>query len=721
MRFGAPGFVGKLARWPESEQFFRLAKTAKQAMLVVSSMQPDAARRTTAAALIRQLLRQQQIKRFKKKGISKPDRVFRHSLACFLTVCLAWVNVVQSAVGLPPQHGTDRIETRSDFEFFAARADFPGAMRVREVKFLILDVHTSSPQLYFQNTKTFAFHYSFATQGLGLTLSLSQFNSVTYFSDQRHNLAGSLVAHDNYQPNEGPAGIYTLEFWPTDPVSYEHVQLAYDLVTDTMPFAAELLHYHAPGETQRFLYDQQREDYDDSGMRVISTEELFGRQRYAPLNLGHAYGLLRQPNSFDVVSARDIVILKTLPNTLSHVSGIITEVPQTPLSHINIKAKQNDTPNAYIRNASSDPNITNLIGQYVRYEVLPDGFSLTPASFEDVNVFFENIRPKETQVPPRDLSVIDIAPTPTIGFHDSPAFGAKAANVAELWRLLPAGVVPAGFAVPFYFYDTFMEHNGFYDMARDLIADPQFKTDPEIRRLVLKEFRRTIRKQGTLPEWMRSALDAMHRQRRYPPGTSLRCRSSTNNEDLPGFNGAGLYDSYTHHPHEGHIEKSMKQVWASLWNYRAFEERDFHRIDHFSAAMGVLVHRNYENEQVNGVAVTKNIFDVNWRGYYVNAQLGEDLVTNPDAASVPEEFLVAELLGQERYEIQYIRFSNAIPVGEHLLTKVQVFELADHMNLIQDHFRQLYASRDRNFAMDIEFKITAEGRLAIKQARPWIN
>ena len=54
------GFVGKLARWPESEQLFRLAKTAKQAMLVLSSMQPDAARR--------------------KKGRSKPDRVFRHSL-----------------------------------------------------------------------------------------------------------------------------------------------------------------------------------------------------------------------------------------------------------------------------------------------------------------------------------------------------------------------------------------------------------------------------------------------------------------------------------------------------------------------------------------------------------------------------------------------------------------------------------------------------------------
>ena len=121
------------------------------------------------------------------------------------------------------------------------------------------------------------------------------------------------------------------------------------------------------------------------------------------------------------------------------------------------------------------------------------------------------------------------------------------------------------------------------------------------------------------------------------------------------------------------------------------------------------------------IVPTSGIFDINWRGYYINSQLGEDLVTNPDAASVPEELLVADLLGEERYEIQYIRFSNAIPVGEHLLTKTQIFELADHMNLIQDRFRWLYQSTDPGFAMDIEFKIREDGRLAIKQARPWIN
>lgn len=635
----------------------------------------------------------------------------------FLTTCLA---AHTRPNWLPPDCGTLMIEDRAAFDFFAQRNNFPGAMQVPEVKFIITGVDTATPQLYFQNTRNYIYHYDFAVDCLGWTIDLETFNRETYFSDLRKNVAGSIIAHDYYEPNETIRGIYTLEFWPTDPVTFAFVRLAYEMVSDAMPFAQGRLFYHAPGETQRALYETEKNLYEASAVAVVRTEDLFANVSYTALTPGQTYGRLRIIQGPETVSARDIVVYRTLPNTLSHVAGIITEIPQTPLSHINLKAKQNHTPNAYIRDAATLPEILALAGKYVRFTAQSQGYALEEASVEDVNAFFDAIRPKEPQIPSRNLEVTAIAPLTAIGFADSNSVGAKAANMAELARLLFRDTAPYGFAVPFYFYDQFMKHNGFYEAATAMMADPAFQNDPQTRENALSAFRRTVRN-GDVPDWMLDALQSMHEY--FQAGTSVRCRSSTNNEDLPGFNGAGLYESYTHHPDEGHIAKSMKQVWAGLWTYRAFEEREFYRVDHLHAAMGVLVHPNYENEQANGVGVTRNIYDANWRGYYVNVQVGEDLVTNPPAYSIPDEFLVADLAGAEPYEIQYIRHSNLLPTGGHVLTKEQIYQLADLMQLIHEHFRRLYGvhPNDRDFAMEIEFKVTAAGRLSIKQARPWVE
>ena len=48
---------------------------------------------------------------------------------------------------------------------------------------------------------------------------------------------------------------------------------------------------------------------------------------------------------------RDIVIYEALPNELPRVAGIITTVPQTRLSHVNLRAMQDGVPNAFIRDA----------------------------------------------------------------------------------------------------------------------------------------------------------------------------------------------------------------------------------------------------------------------------------------------------------------------------------------------------------------------------------
>ena len=421
-------------------------------------------------------------------------------------------------------------------------------------------------------------------------------------------------------------------------------------------------------------------------------------------------------------SIRDVVIFKTLPNDLSHVAGVLSEEPQTPLSHVNLRAKQNDTPNAFLRDASNDPRLQPLLDQIVRFEVKPDDIDVRPATAQEMEAHLEAQRPDTPQSPPLDLSRTEIVSLDDVGHADLGTIGAKAANLAELRHVLKPGIVPGGFAVPFSFYDQFMRANDLYDVVNTMIADPDFLADEAVRTERLRTFRRQI-KEAEIPGALRDKLGDMHAS--FPEHVNPRCRSSTNNEDLVGFNGAGLYDSFTHRKDEGHIEKSIKQVWASLWNFRAFEEREFYRIDHFKTAMGVLVHPNFDDELVNGVALTKNIYFPGFAGFYVNAQVGEALVTNPNPSDVSEEFLVMEEANSSsgnRWEIIRIRRSNLVKPGETVMSEEHLAVLIEQMEIIQAHFKTVYqAQNDEGFAMDIEFKITADDKLAIKQARPWVD
>ena len=100
--------------------------------------------------------------------------------------------------------------------------------------------------------------------------------------------------------------------------------------------------------------------------------------------------------------------------------------------------------------------------------------------------------------------------------------------------------------------------------------------------------------------------------------------------------------------------------------------------------------------------------------------VGENLVTNPEPGSIPENYIIANLGFGSEYEIQYIRHSNLVPEGETVLSREQALELKDYMNIIHNHFKSLYGGNS-SFAMEIEFKVTAAGVFAIKQARPWVD
>ncbi len=649
-------------------------------------------------------------------------------------------NPINDAFPVPAEHGSVGIEDRAAFESLSyqghSTAIDVSLNNLEYVKFTILNVDSANPKLWFQDTDNYRLHW-------GSTWFRARGHVEFVYCCWQGHAGGVIVYHPNVVAPDGSLGVYRWQ-WSRTSTDFREVSIVHETLAAAMPFLNDNLAYYpfASNDTAS-KYDLQKSSFDASRVNVLLDSDILPDVEYVAYNEAEGYGLLGVFKPGESPGPRDVAILSVLPNDLPRAAGVITTVPQTPLSHVNLRAIQNGTPNAFIRDALTDEAVTDLVGSYVHYRTTANGYTLRAATKTEVDTHHAASRPKQTQTLQRDLTKTSITPLSSVSFADWTAFGVKAANVAELSKLtsLAAGVAPDGYAVPFYFYDEFMKQatvsketilgkkkapttekitlpagTTLASAVTQMLAHSKFQTDADIQEEMLDDLRKAI-KDATSPQWIITALTALHGN--YPDGQSLRYRSSTNNEDLPSFNGAGLYDSKTQDPDEttdDGIDKSIKAVWASLWNHRAFLERDFHRVDHTTVAMGVLVHPNYSDEKVNGVAVSFDPVTSRDGYYYVNTQLGEDLVTNPEALSLPEELLL-----DPAGTATVLARSNLAPANQLLMTNAQMIYLRYSLKAIHDRFKSLYnPAQGEDFAVEIEFKITAQNKLAIKQARPWV-
>ena len=113
--------------------------------------------------------------------------------------------------------------------------------------------------------------------------------------------------------------------------------------------------------------------YRASRIDLVFDEDVYDETNFIPLNPGEGYGLMRNLDPDERPNPRDVVIYEALPNDLPRVAGIISAVPQTPLSHVNLRAVQDAVPNAFIRDVLDDADIGALIDSYVYYAVTDNG------------------------------------------------------------------------------------------------------------------------------------------------------------------------------------------------------------------------------------------------------------------------------------------------------------------------------------------------------------
>jgi len=615
---------------------------------------------------------------------------------------------LNAAVTLPSEHALLALNTVSSFEHVSTQVNvtpWVGYLTETEyAKFIIIDFYTTNPKIYFINTNTHPLHSSF-----------TDYLEIEYQNPD--NLKGQIIYHPNVLANNGTEGTFTFNFSSPEPQDFYAIQRTHELLASNMLFLENNFSYFIAGNNEQF-YQNNIAQFENSRIPVVFETDVYAGINYWGLNQTEGYGYFRMIEPSEVPNSRDIVLYDFIPNALPRVGGIISSFVQTPLSHVNLRAIDDNIPNAFIRNPLNIDSIADLLNHYIYFKANQSSYEIREATLQEVNAWYENRRPANEQTPPLNLSYTTILTLDAITFEMSDGFGAKTSNLATMRTFdFQEGTIPDGFGIPFYFYQEFMRHNGLFDVVGNMIQQPDFIADRNVRDERLAELRTQI-KTSSMPDWMMEQLAQM--QNSFPQGTSIRCRSSTNNEDLPEFSGAGLYDSKTHHPDEGHIAKTIKQVFASLWNLRAFEEREFYRVNHFATSMGVLCHPNFEDEKVNGVGVSADpVFDTNDR-FYINSQFGEELITNPTDA-LPEELLLER--NPDASEMYFvIQYSSSSQAQTLLMTDEQITLLRDCLAVIHDKFAVLYDAEDNpTFAMDIEFKIDSTNQLSIKQARPWVT
>jgi hypothetical protein len=376
------------------------------------------------------------------------------------------------------------------------------------------------------------------------------------------------------------------------------------------------------------------------GMKTITNDELYKSAEFQAFNKGRTVGKLHVVpvgTPYDALNydRSDIVLLQESYPDITPVAGILATQFSTPLSHVNLRAGAWGIPNAGDKRARAKWG--KYDGQIVYYEVTDTSIVLRPATPEEIKDLEGKIaQAKHVELPQAKIEVRRLAMLSRMRARDVVIYGTKAANLGQIVSANLDDVrVPNGFGVPFYYYVQHMKQNHLDAKVDAVLGDARFKTDAAWRKQALDDLRAAI----IAAPIDQSTLDMIYKRVRLKlGGKGVFVRSSTNSEDLPGFNGAGLYDTQPNVLGKKQLGEALKEDWASLWNLRAVDEREAFGIDHHQAYFGVLVQVGV-NASAAGVLVTKNLFDTtDEHGFTIDAKWGLGMRV-VEGQKVPEQII----------------------------------------------------------------------------------
>jgi hypothetical protein len=597
-----------------------------------------------------------------------------------------------------------KVTSREQFDSIAVTYD-PNTPYALPHALFVID-RKDKNRVYYVNTNKYAFHQHFVN-GMYLSLERGQdFFEHNYLKPNRRFILGNVA----YQT---PVKRWTFEFWEGDLITPELIQLTSNLLNQTFfePLA------YKPNSIR-----QEEVSASIAGLKRVLQSEISKEQEYQALNLAKGIGRIHIIPKLDEhveIGSNEIIVLNEVPIQLPPVAGLITTMPSTALSHINLLARGRGIPNAYIKNAQE--LFKQYDGWWVNFETKRESYSIKRADIDELRTYQKRMSERRDIMKPR----YDLSEKRLLGLDQqrkamSLAYGGKSANLGEVLNArLPGIDVPGGFTIPFYYYDAFLKDNNFDDVLYELLNDQKFVHDPAYRRQRLVETRQLLQK-GKFEPHLRAEI--LQRIEKSFSSQGLFLRSSSNSEDLPNFSGAGLYTTVPNARGADQIIEGIKKVWASLWNFEAYEARERAGVDHMKIFMAVLIQKGINSES-SGVMITTDPFDKDNQGaIYISAKrgLGNKVVEGPKVAEqivYSPRGKVTKVLTRSQ-EDSLLTFDEAGGLKEVPITGERTVLTDDVIKrLVQAalEIKRVFGNREQ----DIEWAYM-NGQLYIVQSRPFI-
>jgi hypothetical protein len=625
------------------------------------------------------------------------------------------------------------------------------------------------------------YHYYFAQRKLGITEDVGTFNDSTYFVQNKKFLAGTI---QTYKIGRDAKPTYAIQFYPDDIIKEAKVLEAVKIIKGAFKIPGAKLAFVATGPQQ--TTDSVKSQIEALGVSIYSIDQILGSVNYFPINPGEAWGTLRVfPQNVDDLRPTDIPVFDELPLDLGVVAGAVTKVYQDVTSHVNLKSKERGTPNMVLRDASpTNTVLAPFVDKPVHLKVGKDGFVIEATTDEIVQ---QKLRDRLSK-PWISLDVVNesrlqnyddmCSANPAGCLALTAHWGGKAvglgflANRSVLGRADQSGsasahfgydLTPRGFGVPVQMYRDFVAHgpNAAVRQKIDALitAERGGNLSPNERTAYVEAVKSAILV-AELPPAIRSAIEG--RVAQLLPGVpKLKVRSSSNAEDVPNFDGAGLYDSFSAEPAKPDnadgscrieveqdgaetkakvkpktVQCAVKAVYASLWNRRAVEERSFARLDHQTSGMGLSIVPAYDIEDdvaANAVVITRVINSDDIMGYTLSVQQGNNLVTNPLPGTIAQTSIAtfADIDRPVRFTMtrHATPAAGQAPLPGSVLPDDKLAEIVSAVQSVEQAYCRAkpgYSATDckwvafdnqKERSLDLEVKILANGHLIIKQVR----